>query len=880
MQKSAQLSLDIKEIEKNTVEQNLLVGTIQQTLKKTAEDAANAKKINLQIPELEQAIATVENERDGFQKQIESFQNTLQEHQEKIQAQKQLAREHVATITQLQNDHGKQQQVLDAAKDKNNKVLHQLTLTQEQLSRRNEQLQAASQTLDEKNQVIASYTEQIEITEEKINHSKTVQSINSMNLTLVLDELAIQSQMVNRLQDELEKISGQEIPTDLRRNNITAISEIQSLMEQMGQRKASLNNQVSANSMAQINELEITIATLQSNGEDQNMYIKGLLDKLQEQDESFVLLQEALQQQELNNKNLHSELEDTIQQSNDANLSLADQISLLENKLTEALNAKALFDKEKTETDSLLSEMRKTNTTLNSKLSDLKTELGESSAKITQIDNDIEVANTSLQQKEDARVLLNTELEDAKLSLAQSNEKLQKLTTEHSALKTQLNTQDNQQKTKISSMQQIIDNQNSNSQKISTEFDTKLESATAAIQSSQKETETLKNELQQATETALKHKKTISTLTEELSTGTEKIKTLRENLGQEKQQTLDKTNANVELKKQISKLTEELANTQNSITVANEKQTTSNTEKDTQIQNLMAKLAENKTHLAASVANLEQISSQQADTTANSTAKQEEISKLTEAVSIAKAVAEEQVAKLKSADEQISEYEKQQQDFETNLADKQKQLNTNQEELSELKSTLTAITTERDQLLLRTTDSDKDGVSDADDSCPKTIEGAKVNAEGCEEDNDNDGLVNRLDLCPDTASGSTIDNAGCSAEQNIIVLEGITFQFGTAELTDDAKYVLANTSLILQANPEIYMEIAGHTDSIGDEQSNIQLSTLRAQAVLAYLIEEDVLENRLQAKGYGANEPIADNTTKVGRAKNRRVELRRVEGVE
>ena len=67
--------------------------------------------------------------------------------------------------------------------------------------------------------------------------------------------------------------------------------------------------------------------------------------------------------------------------------------------------------------------------------------------------------------------------------------------------------------------------------------------------------------------------------------------------------------------------------------------------------------------------------------------------------------------------------------------------------------------------------------------------------------------------------------------------------------------------------------MSGYTDNSGDAASNLELSKRRAEAVKAYLIEKGVSENRLTAKGFGINNPRADNTTKEGRAQNRRVEL-------
>ena len=69
------------------------------------------------------------------------------------------------------------------------------------------------------------------------------------------------------------------------------------------------------------------------------------------------------------------------------------------------------------------------------------------------------------------------------------------------------------------------------------------------------------------------------------------------------------------------------------------------------------------------------------------------------------------------------------------------------------------------------------------------------------------------------------------------------------------------------------MKISGYTDSSGGEDANLRLSEKRAQRVKAYLVENGIDENRLEAKGFGEANPIADNDTAEGRRKNRRVEL-------
>jgi outer membrane protein OmpA-like peptidoglycan-associated protein len=81
----------------------------------------------------------------------------------------------------------------------------------------------------------------------------------------------------------------------------------------------------------------------------------------------------------------------------------------------------------------------------------------------------------------------------------------------------------------------------------------------------------------------------------------------------------------------------------------------------------------------------------------------------------------------------------------------------------------------------------------------------------------------------------------------------------------------------LIARPDVKVEIAGHTDWTGSDAYNLKLSNARADAVMQYLISKGVKADNLTARGYGETQPIADNNTDEGRAKNRRVELRRIQ---
>lgn len=170
-------------------------------------------------------------------------------------------------------------------------------------------------------------------------------------------------------------------------------------------------------------------------------------------------------------------------------------------------------------------------------------------------------------------------------------------------------------------------------------------------------------------------------------------------------------------------------------------------------------------------------------------------------------------------------------------------------------------------------DSDGDGVIDGLDECPNTYRGAAVDARGCELDDDKDGVVNRLDDCPDTPAGVRVDVNGCEIGE-IIELPGVNFETNSDRLLPGADNVLRDAAATLKKYPDIVVEVAGHTDSQGAAEYNQGLSERRAETVRDYLINAGVAEQRLFAKGYGEAEPIADNATADGRARNRRVELR------
>ena len=100
------------------------------------------------------------------------------------------------------------------------------------------------------------------------------------------------------------------------------------------------------------------------------------------------------------------------------------------------------------------------------------------------------------------------------------------------------------------------------------------------------------------------------------------------------------------------------------------------------------------------------------------------------------------------------------------------------------------------------------------------------------------------------------------------------FQDRRAYRTGDILTVtLDEATEVLRQYPDIRVEVAGHTDSIGSDQYNQGLSERRAKSVFDYLVGNGIDSGRLNSRGYGESAPIADNATREGRQRNRRVEL-------
>jgi len=134
-------------------------------------------------------------------------------------------------------------------------------------------------------------------------------------------------------------------------------------------------------------------------------------------------------------------------------------------------------------------------------------------------------------------------------------------------------------------------------------------------------------------------------------------------------------------------------------------------------------------------------------------------------------------------------------------------------------------------------------------------------------DEDQDGVCDDQDACPGTPRGAYVNERGCW------VIENLLFDFDKSVIK--AKYYpdLDDVARVLNENPDLRVELRGHTCWIGTNKYNQKLSERRAKAVVEYLRNKGIDPSRLSWRGYGETQPAFPNTTKEGRIKNRRVEV-------
>jgi outer membrane protein OmpA-like peptidoglycan-associated protein len=182
-------------------------------------------------------------------------------------------------------------------------------------------------------------------------------------------------------------------------------------------------------------------------------------------------------------------------------------------------------------------------------------------------------------------------------------------------------------------------------------------------------------------------------------------------------------------------------------------------------------------------------------------------------------------------------------------------------------------------------DKDADGIPDETDKCPEAAEDKDgfEDEDGCPDpDNDKDGVVDEKDKCPTEPESKNgyQDDDGCPDEVPAQVkkftgaIKGINFRRNSADIKASSFPLLKQAVSVFKEYPDLRVEISGHTSNDGKRDFNMKLSRKRAEAVKQFLSSAGIDENRIGTVGYGPDRPIADNDTKEGQEKNRRIEFR------
>src|SRR6478609_9657080 len=182
-------------------------------------------------------------------------------------------------------------------------------------------------------------------------------------------------------------------------------------------------------------------------------------------------------------------------------------------------------------------------------------------------------------------------------------------------------------------------------------------------------------------------------------------------------------------------------------------------------------------------------------------------------------------------------------------------------------------------------DTDGDGIFDPEDACVavKGVADADPAKNGCPApvDTDGDGIFDPQDACPAEKGARDDDPAknGCPkavrvVENEIVILEQVQFDTAKATIKSASNPLLDEVAQVLMQHPEMTkIEVQGHTDNRGSAALNKKLSQARADSVRKALIQRGLGAERLVTKGYGPDKPVDENSTEVGRQKNRRVQF-------
>jgi outer membrane protein OmpA-like peptidoglycan-associated protein len=166
-------------------------------------------------------------------------------------------------------------------------------------------------------------------------------------------------------------------------------------------------------------------------------------------------------------------------------------------------------------------------------------------------------------------------------------------------------------------------------------------------------------------------------------------------------------------------------------------------------------------------------------------------------------------------------------------------------------------------------DTDGDGISDGN-------EVHKYHTDPLKADTDEGGVTDGAEVAQGTNPLDPSDDIPKVVTGKSLVLDGVGFLPNSADITPSSYNALLGIYQTMKENPNIEVEIRGYTDNVGTRTKNVKLSQARADAVKAFLVAKGTDASRINAIGFGPDDPIDSNKTPEGRAKNRRIEFVRV----
>ena len=581
---------------------------------------------------------------------------------------------------------------------------------------------------------------------------------------------------------------------------------------------------------------------------------------------------EALQQAQTETSTSDQQLSEAKSQAEIFNNELTELQAQLENQKTSQLNAEQSLTEER---DSLRSDLTKRD------------------EKLATVQDELQAAREALQQAQTETSASGQQLSEAKSQAEAFNNEL-------TELKAQL---ESQKTTRLDAEQTVVEERNRLHSDLASRDEqlgaaqAELQTATQALQQAQTESSTAEQQLTEARSQAEACSNELITLKTQL----EDQRTTQLDTAQ----TL--TGERDSLRNELTKRDEQLATVQAELQTANEALQQAQTETiNNELAEIKAQLESQKTS--------QQITGQTLTLTAERdrlhdhlASRDEQLATVQTELQAAKEALQQAQDEVRNSGQQLSEARSQAVAFNNELTwlkaqledqktmrlDTEQTLATAIAECEELQENLATCSQELTQATLADVQSEEDVhpaavaglvfpvVTDGADTAvepaaseePDTGTAEETALQNTTTDTDEDAVPDSIDLCPETQRDIAVDSTGCAAGV-AINLEGVNFLYDSHELTGEAQGILDRVAGIIIQQPQLRLQIAGHTDATGDPAYNQELSMQRAEAVRDYLVAQGVNPRYIGAVGYGGQRPIAENTTLEGLRKNRRVELR------